>query len=150
MCKSQSCGPSYETHIELAVAVFKTQDRGLVTSLKNFLTLLPSSQCLEDVLKLALCQSAVSDPKACRWILNNAACIEPELDVIHFVLESVMTQLQSQGLVLNQDFWLGSDSQIHWNIPSSANALTEDLSDRSYHLQEMFIYFQNRRASEES
>jgi hypothetical protein len=149
MCKSQSCGPSYETHIELAVAVFKTQDRGLVTSLKNFLTLLPSSQCLEDVLKLALCQSAVSEPKACRWILGNADCVEPELDVIHFVLESVTTQLQSQGFVLDRDFWFGPDSQIHWNIPGSENALTEGLSEKFYLLPEIFIYFQNRRALED-
>lgn len=148
MCKSQTCGPSYETYIELAAAVFKTQDRGLVNSLKNFLTLLPSSQCLEDVLKLAVCQSALNDPKCCRWLLENSDCMEPELDVSQFALESVTTQLQNQGLVLDRDFWLGPDNHLQWNVSSSANALTKDLSEKSYLLPELFIYFQNRRASE--
>jgi hypothetical protein len=147
MCKSQSCGSSYETHIELAVAVFKTQDGGLVNSLKNFLTLLPSSQCLEDVLKLAICQSAVSAPEACRWLLSNPSYMEPELDVSHFVLESVMTQLQNQGFVLNQDFWLGSNDRLYLNIHGKFSVLTEGLTNESSLLKEIFISHQKCCAS---
>jgi hypothetical protein len=83
MCKVKSCDSYYETHVELAVAVFKTRDRGLVRSLKNFLTLLPSPQCLEEILKFAICHLAATDPETCHWLLCNAACLEPELDLSH-------------------------------------------------------------------
>jgi hypothetical protein len=83
MCKVTSCDPHYETHVELAIAVIKTHDRGLVHSLKNFLTLLPSPQCLEEILKLAICHLATTDPETCRWLWCNAACLEPELDLSH-------------------------------------------------------------------
>jgi hypothetical protein len=142
MCKSQSCGPFYETHIELAVAVFKTQDQRLVNSLKNFLTLLPSPQCLEDVLKFAICQSAISDSDSCRWVLTHPSYMEPELDVNHFILESVTIQLQNQGFVLNQDFWLDPNNQLYLNIHEKANIKVEDLANNASLLRELFISHQ--------
>jgi hypothetical protein len=147
MCKSKSCGAYYESHIELAVAVFKTQDQGLLNSLKNFLTLLPSSECLENVLKLAICESAVSDPDSCRWLLSHPFYMEPELDVSNFVLESVTTQFQSQGFVLNQDFWLGPNDRLYLNIHGEVSVLMEGLADQSSLLREIFISHQKRCTS---
>jgi hypothetical protein len=139
MCKSKSCEPCYETHVELAVAVFKTQNKALVNSLKNFLTLLPSSQCIEEVLKAAIFQLSATDPEACLWLLHNASCLNPELDLSQFVMESVTTQLQDRGFVLDRDFWFGPDDRLYLNEQGNAAAIAKELSRKDALLEELFL-----------
>jgi hypothetical protein len=145
MCKSASCESYYESHVELAVAVFKTQNQKLVISLKNFLTLLPSPQCLEEVLKSAVCQAAVTDSETCRWILSHASSMEPELDLRHFLMESVTAQFQDWGFVFNQDFWFDRDNRLHLNVRGKMRILAEELSDSTSLLEEIFIYGQKHK-----
>jgi hypothetical protein len=142
MCKSKSCEPYYETHVELAVAVFKTQNTALVKSLKNFLTLLPSSNCIEKVLKAAVCQLPETDPEACLWLLHNASCLDPELDMKQFALASVTAQLQNQGFIVGRDFWFGSDDRLYWNDQGKETAIAEGLSGEHSLLGELFIRYQ--------
>jgi hypothetical protein len=142
MCKSKSCEPYYETHVELTVAVFKTQNKALVNSLKNFLTLLPSSNCIEEVLKAAICQLPATDPEACFWLLHNASCLDPELDMNQFMIASVTAQLQGQGFVVGRDFWFGSDDRLYWKDPGKAAAIAEGLSGEYSLLGELFIHYQ--------
>jgi hypothetical protein len=139
MCKSKSCEPYYETHVELAAAVFKTQNKALVSSLKNFLTLLPTSQCIEEVLKAAIFQLPATDPEACLWILHNSSCLDPELDLIQLVMEAVTAQLQNRGFVLDRDFWFGPGDRLYWNEQGKATAIAEGLSSEDSFLGENFI-----------
>jgi hypothetical protein len=81
MCASKSCELDYEIHVELAVTVFKTQNKVLVDSLKNFLTVLANPKCIERVLIAAIYQLAETDPEICRWLLRNSSYLEPELDL---------------------------------------------------------------------
>ncbi|NJM64163.1 MAG: hypothetical protein HC851_00115 [Acaryochloris sp. RU_4_1] len=142
MCKSIGCEPYYEPYVELAVTVFKTQDKVLVDSLKSFLTLLPSSQCIEGVLVTAIYQLAETGPETCRWLLGNPSYLEPEFDVIQFSMGSVSTWLQNQGFVLNQDFWFEPIGQLHLNEKIQAAVIATDLSDGPLLLEEMFIHSQ--------
>jgi hypothetical protein len=100
MCLSNLCEP----YIELAMDVFKTQNKALLKSLKDFLTGLPNSSCVERVLTTAFQQLAVMDSQACRWLLRNSCVLLPEVDLVEQAIQLAQTLLQAQGFVLGQDF----------------------------------------------
>jgi hypothetical protein len=100
MCLSNLCEP----YIELAMDVFKTQNKALLKSLKDFLTGLPNSSCVERVLTTAFQQLAVMDSQACRWLLRNSCILLPEVDLVEQAIQLAQTLLQAQGFVLGQDF----------------------------------------------
>lgn len=83
----------HKTLTEIAVDVFKTQNLALVSSLKDFLTVLPTPKCVEEVLVAALHQLAETEPGACRWCLQHAPCLEP-----FDISEKVKTELMSRVL----------------------------------------------------
>lgn len=80
MCASNSCG----FYTELATDVFKTQNLALLKSLKDFLTDLPCSQSVEEILIEAFDQLAKIDPDACRWLFHNYAYLLPEVNLVEF------------------------------------------------------------------
>jgi hypothetical protein len=80
MCASNSCG----FYSELATDVFKTQNLALLKSVKDFLTDLPCSQSIEEILIEAFYQLAKIDPDACRWLLHNYIYLLPEVNLIEF------------------------------------------------------------------
>jgi hypothetical protein len=80
MCASNSCG----FYTELATDVFKTQNPALLKSLKDFLTDLPCSQSVEEILIEAFYQLVQIDPDTCRWLLHNSGYLLPEVDLVEF------------------------------------------------------------------
>lgn len=80
MCASNSCG----FYTELATDVFKTQNSTLLKSLKDFLTDLPCSQSVEEILIEAFYHLAKIDPDACRWLLHNNDYLLPEVNLVEF------------------------------------------------------------------
>lgn len=86
----------HKTLIEIAVDVFKTQNLVLVSSLKDFLTGLPSPKSVEEVLVAALYQLAETEPGAYRWLLNHALCLEPELDLSEKAKAELMIGMSNQ------------------------------------------------------
>ena len=86
----------HKTLIEIAVDVFKSQNLALVRSLKDFLTVLSSPNSIEEVLAAAIYQLAETEPEACRWLLNHASCLEPELDLAELAMKLARTSLQNQ------------------------------------------------------
>jgi hypothetical protein len=117
-----------DIHLELAVDVFKSQNPALIISLKNFLTVLPNPQCVEDVLTAAIYVLAKTEPEACRWILRNSYYLNPEVDLVEFTNNLALKKLQNLGFVLNQDFKLEPHS--HLQVTEKAKAgLMEDNSD---------------------
>jgi len=125
---SMCLAKTYDIHLELAVDVFKSQNPALIISLKNFLTVLPNPQCVEDVLTAAIYTLAKTEPEACRWILRNSYYLKPEVDLVEFTSKLAITKLQNQGFVVNQDFKLESNS--HLQVTEKAKAgLMDDNSD---------------------
>lgn len=125
---SMCLAKTYDIHLELAVDVFKSQNPALIISLKNFLTVLPNPQCVEDVLMAGIYTLAKTEPEACRWILRNSYYLKPEVDLVEFTNNLALTKLQNQGFVVNQDFKFESNS--HLQVTEKAKAgLMDDNSD---------------------
>ena len=125
---SMCLAKTYDIHLELAVDVFKSQNPALIISLKNFLTVLPNPQCVEDVLTAAIYMLAKTEPEACRWILRNSYYLKPEVDLVEFTSNLAVTKLQNRGFILNQDFKFEPNS--HLQVTEKARAgLMEDNSD---------------------
>lgn len=116
MCVSST----YEQHVGLAVDVFKAQNPALVISLKDFLTVLPSPKCVEQVLAAAIYQLAETEPDACRWVLRNPDYLMPELDLVDLARNFARTSLESQGFVLEQDFRLEPNGWLEVNETAKA------------------------------
>ncbi|MEW6497305.1 MAG: hypothetical protein AB1589_33100 [Cyanobacteriota bacterium] len=111
---------TYETHLELAIDVFKSQNPALIIALKDFLTVLPNPKCIEDVLTAAIYKLAKTEPDACRWILRNPCYLKPEVDLVELANQLALTKLQQQGFVLDQDFKFESNS--HLQVTEKAKA----------------------------
>ncbi|WP_016876306.1 hypothetical protein [Chlorogloeopsis fritschii] len=127
MCISSS----REANVELAVDVFKAQNPALIISLKNFLTVLPNSLCIEEVLTAAIYGLSESDPDTCSWILNNFCYLEPELDLLKVARNLAQIKLQNQGLIIGQDFWFESSGRLHINEQENTDIMLNiSTSDR--------------------
>jgi hypothetical protein len=92
MCTSSDCEYSYESHIELAIAVFKTHDIMLVKSLKNFLTLLPNSICIEQIFKTAIQDLAKTDLDTYQWLKGQISLFEANFDMPQFFTDSIFKE----------------------------------------------------------
>lgn len=117
---------TYDIHLELAVDVFKSQNPALIISLKNFLTVLPNPQCVEDVLMAAIYMLAKTEPEACRWILRNSYYLKPEVDLVEFTRNLALTKLKNQGFVLNQDFNFEPNQHLQVTEQAKAGLMTEN------------------------
>jgi hypothetical protein len=109
--------------VELAIDVLKVQSKALVNSLKDYLTVLPSPQCIEEVLAAAIHQLAETDPDACRWMLRNPDYLEPELDLVELAMNLALSKLQNQGFVLEQDFKFEPNGRLQINQKAKAQLM---------------------------
>lgn len=122
---------TYEPHIDIAVDVFKTQNPALVSSLKDFLTVLPNPKSVEEVLTAALYQLAEIDSDACRWLLRNSCYLEPELDLVEVAMKCALTKLEKQGFVLNKDFTFEPKGRLCLSETAKTRLMVENsLCDR--------------------
>ncbi|HEY9671490.1 MAG TPA: hypothetical protein V6D11_08610 [Waterburya sp.] len=131
---------AYETHIELAIDVFKTQKPALIIALKNFLTVLPNLKCVEDVLIAAIYSLATTEPDNCRWILRNSCYLKPEVDLVEVARRLALIKLQKQGFILDKDFSFESNSGLQMTEEAKAG-LMEDNSAGERLLFEEILQF---------
>lgn len=104
---------AYESQVELAVDVFRSRTPQLINSLKDFLTFLPNTKCVEEVLSAAFYYLAETDPDSCLWLLNNPEQLKPELNIVELAAKLVHKRLESQGFILDQDFWFESGGRLY-------------------------------------
>lgn len=132
------CLPSsHETHIELAIDVFKARSKALVLSLKDFLTVLPTPKCVEEVLTVAIYQLAEKDPDACRWLLRHAYCLEPEIDLVELATKLASSKLQEEGFSFGQDFKFEPDSQLPITEKAKSRLMVDHSSGERLLLEEI-------------
>ena len=117
---------TYEPHIDIAVDVFKTQNPALVSSLKDFLTVLPNPKSVEEVLTAALYQLAEIDSDSCRWLFRNPSYLEPELDLAEVAMKFAMTKLEQQGFVLNKDFMFEPKGRLCLSSTAKTRLMVEN------------------------
>ena len=113
----------YESDVELAVEVFKAQEQASINYLKDFLTVLPSPRCIEQVLAAGFYRLAETDPDACFWLVRHPYYLMPELDLIEEARKFALSKLQSQGLVLGQDFRFEPSGRLQISEKAKAELL---------------------------
>lgn len=118
---------NYGAFQRVAMEVFKTHNPEAIGSLKKFLTALPSPTYIKTVLLQAIYQLAEQDPETCRWVLSHHQDLEPELNLIEVAKQIATEQLQSQGLILTQDFNFAVDGKLEASEPVKI-ALLEGVS----------------------
>lgn len=131
---------AYETHIELAIDVFKTQKPALVIALKNFLAVLPNLKCVEDVLMTAIYTLATTEPETCRWILRNSYYLEPEVDLVEVARRLALVKLQKQGFILGKDFSFESNSCLQITEEAKAELMEGNSSGECLLFEEILQF----------
>jgi hypothetical protein len=119
--------PNYDAFQRVAVEVIKTRNLGAIGSLKKFLTALPSPSYIKEALLQSIYQLAEQEPEIARWVLHHRQHLEPELNVIDVAQQIATERLQSQGLILTQDFNFTVDGKLEMSEPTRA-ALLEAVS----------------------
>ena len=97
--------------------MLKTRDRFLLKSLKDFLKVVPSSICVEQIWETAIYRLATRDLEACYWILDNPAYLMPDLDLIDFCINYVINKLKSMGFMEGKDFSIRSKGELNHSRP---------------------------------
>lgn len=122
---------NYDAFLRVAVDVFKTRNPEAIRSLKKFLTALPSPSYIREALLQAIYQLAEQEPETCQWILHHCQHLEPELNLIEIAQQIATEQLQSQGLILTQDFNFTAGGKLEASEPTKATLLEEvSIGDR--------------------
>lgn len=103
---------NYDAFQRVAVDVLKTHNLKAIQSLKKFLTALPSPRYIKEALLQAIYQLAEQEPETCRWILQHGQTLEPELNLMEVAQSIATKRLQSQGLILAQDFSFTADGKL--------------------------------------
>jgi hypothetical protein len=115
--------PNYDAFERVAVEVLKTRNLGAIRSLKKFLTALPSPSYIKAALLQAIYQIAEQELESCRWILHHRQHLEPELNLMEVAQQIVIEQLQSEGLILAQDFSFAADGKLEASEDTKAALL---------------------------
>lgn len=103
---------SCDLHIDLAIEALKSQNPELIGHLKDFFSGVITPKRIEDVLLSAIYQLAETDLITCRWVLNHANYLEPDVDLADYTLKTALSQLQSHGFVPNHDFKIAQDGHL--------------------------------------
>jgi hypothetical protein len=121
MCASNGCG----FYAEIATDVFKTQNPVLLKSLKDFLTDLPCSQSVEEILISAFDQLTKIDLDACRWLFHNSGYLLPEVDLVERTIKLAQILLKKRGFLRDQDFSFESKNRIYLSIKAKTELFAE-------------------------
>lgn len=132
--------PRYGPYVELAVTVFKTRNILAITSLKNFLLVLPHAVCMVEVIKLALEQLAATEPDTCRWLFRYTCYLKPEIDLVQEAQDVACWWLQKQGLIITKDFWFETDGKLRLLSPVQPPS-TAELSPYDLLLLQELLHF---------
>lgn len=130
---------NYDAFQRVAVEVFKTQNLTAIRSLKKFLTALPSPRYIKEALLQSIYQLAEQEPEIAQWVLQHRQHLEPELKLIDVAQQIATEQLQSQGLVLTQDFNFTANGKLEASESTKAVLLKEVSIGNRLLLEEIFF-----------
>jgi hypothetical protein len=118
-------------HVSLAFDVLKTQDANLVCSLRDFLSVIPSSKSIELILIKAIYQLVENHPESSQWILTNPNYLMPQFDLVHWALNTMRNKLISSGLInKGKDFEVDWQAQKLYVRPEYLSGIWENLSEK--------------------
>jgi len=103
----------------IAIYLLKSQHPEGISSLKDFLTILPSPGKIKQILITAINQIIETEPETIYWLLKNPTSLQPEVDI-----RVIVTQKLNEKLLA----WEFTPADIHFNKDGNleCNAATKD------------------------
>lgn len=111
------------TTLKIAVSVLVSPTPEIIRYLKDFLSVLPTPLCIEQVLLQAICQLAEQNLEVCRQVLVYVEVFQPELDLKQMVQQAVIEFLQAENFTLNRDYHIDQTGRLHLSTEAAVTAL---------------------------
>lgn len=127
--------------LEIVVKVLEVSNPNNIRYVKDFLAVLPTPLCIEQVLLQAIYQLADQKPIVCRQVLVYAAAFLPELDLRQQIQQAVLEFLQVRGFVLHQDYKFDSAGRLEITDEVIATLLAELTSGDRLLVTELFSWY---------
>lgn len=101
-----------EQTVSIAVALIRSRDLRTIQILKRFLTYIPSSTDIKQILTIAVTQLSKTCPETTCWLLQHPEYLQPELNVLDIVVDTLSVKLSSWGFVYNRDFHFDENGKL--------------------------------------
>lgn len=111
--------------LEIVVKALEVSNASNIHYVKDFLVVLPTPRCIEQVLLQAIYQLANQNPVACRQVLVYTTAFLPELDLKHRIQQAALELLQTRGLVVHQDYQFDSTGWLEIRAEATATLFAE-------------------------
>jgi len=101
-----------EQTVSIAVNLISSRDLETIQTLKRFLTYIPSSTGIKQILIAAVTQLSETCPETTCWLLQHPEYLQPELNISDIVISNLSTKLSSWGFVYNRDFCFDKNGKL--------------------------------------
>jgi hypothetical protein len=95
--------------IRIAVELLQTQNPRAIVMLKDFLTCIPSPTSIRSILATAVAELIDISPTTLCWLLQHPEYLQPEVNVVKVVTQTLINRLIGLGFISGQDFDLSVD-----------------------------------------
>jgi hypothetical protein len=92
--------------ITIAIFLLKSHKPKAINNLKDFLTIVPSSEKIKQILITAINQLLETEPETIYWLLKNPTYLQPEIDI-----KVIVAQKLNEKLIA----WEFQPEDIHFN-----------------------------------
>ncbi len=114
--------------INIAIFLLKTHKPEAICSLKDFLTIIPSSEKIQQVIITAINQLIETEPETIFWLLNNPHYLQPETDIKLIVTRKLNEKLFAWGFI-PEDIHFNEDGNLEFNVVSKERLLSRNYSE---------------------
>jgi|GEM_PF-5862019 len=83
--------------VNLTIFVLKSHKPEAINTLKDFLTVLPTQEHINQILITAIHEILETEPEKIYWLLNNSTYLQPEIDVKKVVNQKLKEKLFAWG-----------------------------------------------------
>ncbi len=113
------------TTLEIVAKVLEVSNASNICYVKDFLAVLPTPLCIEQVLLQAIYQLADENPLACRQVLTYEKSFLPELDLRQQIQQTILEFLQTRDFALHRDYKFDGAGQLEMSDEVIATLLAE-------------------------
>lgn len=110
-------------YVDLSIDILKAQDPEAIQALKQFLTVLPDTTWIGNILSIAIDQLAEDAPDACRWLLRHPEYLQPEFDLPQKIQHDLLETLQNMGFIAGRDFQIEQRLQLSEELKTELHML---------------------------
>jgi hypothetical protein len=111
----------------IAVFLIKSHNHEAINSLKDFLTIVPSPEIINQILITAINQMIETDPETIYWLLKNPTYLKPEIDIEFIVSKKLNEKLLSWGFP-PEDIHFNDHGNLEVNAATKESLITANYS----------------------